>query len=78
VVVSRSATIQVLPKRWGNFLLVPGLDMDKVKSTMKRLLTLIALLGLAVGVFSGCEQSSTDNKAATDTNAPAAPATTNK
>ena len=44
---------------------------------MKRLLTLIALLGLAVGVFAGCNQSGSDTKSA-DTNAPAPPASTNK
>lgn len=43
---------------------------------MKRLLTLIALLGLAAGVFAGCNEGGTDNKSA-DTNAPPA-ASTNK
>ena len=43
---------------------------------MKRLLTLIALLGLA-GVFAGCNQGGGDTKAA-DTNAPPAAASTNK
>ena len=42
---------------------------------MKRLLTLIALLGLAVGVFSGCNQSGTDTGTKTDTNAPPATST---
>ena len=51
--------------------------MDKVKPTMKRLITLIALLGLAVGVFAGCNQSGSDNTAA-NTNNPAPPASTNK
>jgi hypothetical protein len=44
---------------------------------MKRLITLIALMVLAVGAFAGCEQSGSDAKS-TDTNAPAAPANTNK
>ena len=40
---------------------------------MKRLLTLIALLGLAVGVFSGCNPSSSNDTTTkpADTNAPA-------
>jgi hypothetical protein len=44
---------------------------------MKRLLTLIALLGFVVGVFSGCSPGGGDNSSAA-TNAPAAPASTNK
>jgi hypothetical protein len=44
---------------------------------MKRLFTLLALLGLAVGVFAGCDQSGGDMKSAADTNAPP-PASTNK
>ena len=43
---------------------------------MKRLFTLIALLGLAAGVFAGCNQSGTDSTN-TSTNAPPA-ASTNK
>jgi len=42
---------------------------------MKRLFTLIVLVGLAVGVFAGCNQGGSDTKS-TDTNAP--PASTNK
>jgi hypothetical protein len=45
---------------------------------MKRLLTLIALLGLAVGVFAGCNQSGSDTGKSMDTNAPPAAASTNK
>lgn len=44
---------------------------------MKRLLTLIALLGL-VGVFAGCNQNGSDTTKSTDTNAPPAAASTNK
>jgi hypothetical protein len=44
---------------------------------MKRLLTLIALLGLA-GVFTGCNQSGTDASKSPDTNTPPAAASTNK
>ena len=44
---------------------------------MKRLFTLIALLGLVVGVFAGCNQGTSDNTSAA-TNAPAPPASTNK
>jgi hypothetical protein len=63
---------------WSNFFLVLGRIMVKVNSTMKRLFTLLALLAVAVGVFAGCDQGgSTDTKSA-DTNAPAAPASTNK
>jgi hypothetical protein len=51
--------------------------MVNVKNTMKRLFTLLALLAVAVGVFAGCDHGSTDTKSA-DTNAPAAPASTNK
>jgi hypothetical protein len=51
--------------------------MVKVKPTMKTLFTLIVLFGLAVGVFAGCNQSSSDTKSA-DTNTPAPPASTNK
>ena len=51
--------------------------MVNVKNTMKRLFTLLALLVVAVGVFAGCDQGSSDTKSA-DTNAPAAPANTNK
>jgi hypothetical protein len=43
---------------------------------MKRLFTFIALLGLAVGVFAGCNQSGSDTTSAA-TNAPP-PASTNK
>jgi hypothetical protein len=50
--------------------------MVKVIPTMKRLLTLIALLGL-LGVFAGCNQAGTDTTKA-DTNAPPAAASTNK
>jgi hypothetical protein len=46
--------------------------MVKVIATMKRLFTLMALLGLAVGIFTGCNQSGGDTKS-TDTNAPATP-----
>jgi hypothetical protein len=60
-----------------HFLLVLQGILVKVKPTMKRLITLIALLGLAVGLFAGCNQSGGDTKSA-DTNAPAAPAGTNK
>ena len=45
---------------------------------MKRLFTLIALLGLAVGVFAGCNQNGSDTTKSTDTNAPPAAASTNK
>ncbi len=41
---------------------------------MKRLLTLMALLGLAVGVFTGCNQGGDTSKPA-DTNAPPATST---
>ena len=44
--------------RWGKFLLVLCSKLVKVIGTMKRLLTLIALLGL-VGVFAGCNESGT-------------------
>jgi hypothetical protein len=44
--------------------------MVKVMATMKRLLTLIALLGLTVGVFAGCNQSGSDSTKSADTNAP--------
>jgi hypothetical protein len=63
---------------WGKFLLVLIGNLVKVKATMKRLLTLIALLGLAVGVFAGCNQSGTTTGTSTDTNAPPAAASTNK
>ena len=46
---------------------------------MKRLLTLIALLGLVVGVFSGCNQGGGGgDTTAPATNAPAPPVSTNK
>ena len=45
--------------------------MVKVMATMKRLLTLIALLGLTVGMFTGCSPSGGDSTHSTDTNAPA-------
>jgi hypothetical protein len=61
----------------GKFLLVLGYNLVKVKATMKRLLTLIALLGLA-GVFTGCNQSGTDASKSPDTNTPPAAASTNK
>ncbi len=41
--------------------------------TMKRLLTLVALLGL-LGVFAGCNPSDSGTKTDAGTNAPAAPA----
>jgi len=62
--------------RWGKFLLVLCSKLVKVIGTMKRLLTLIALLGL-VGVFAGCNESGTSTSS-TDTNAPPAAASTNK
>jgi predicted small secreted protein len=52
--------------------------MVKVKRTMKRLFTLIALLGLAAGVFAGCNQGGTDTSKSADTNMPPAAASTNK
>jgi hypothetical protein len=59
---------------WGKFVLVPAGVMVNV-TRMKRILTLIALVGLAAGVFAGCEQGGTDTSSAT--NAPPA-ASTNK
>ena len=44
---------------------------------MKKLVMLVSLLGLMVGVFAGCNESSSDTKSAADTNAPP-PASTNK
>jgi hypothetical protein len=52
--------------------------MVKVKRTMKRLFTLIALLGLTVGVFAGCNQGGSGSTTSTDTNTPPAAASTNK
>ena len=43
---------------------------------MKKLVMLVSLFGLMVGVFAGCNESSSDTKSA-DTNAPP-PASTNK
>jgi hypothetical protein len=56
------------------FVLVAGGVMVNV-TRMKRIFTLIALVGLAAGVFAGCEQGGTDASSAT--NAPPA-ASTNK
>ncbi len=44
----------------------------KVTHTMKRLYTLLALLGLVVGMVTGCNPTSTETPGTT-TNAPAAP-----
>jgi len=53
-------------------------DLVKVTATMKRLSTLIVLLGLTIGaLLTGCSQSSDTGTTTTDTNAPAAPPSTN-
>ena len=44
---------------------------------MKRILTLVALLGL-IGVFAGCDQENDANKTAGTTNAAPASPSTNK
>jgi hypothetical protein len=63
-----------LSKTDSNILLVLFADFVKATPTMKRLLTLVVLLGL-LGVFAGCNPSDSGTKAPdTGTNAPAAPA----
>ncbi len=53
-----------------------------LRPPMKRIYSVLALLGLAITMFAtGCNQgdtTKTDNTTATSTNAPAAPASTNK
>jgi hypothetical protein len=55
-------------------------DLVKVTPTMKRIYTLIVLLGLVMGaVLTGCNQGPTENKPEAGTNAPTPPpASTNK
>jgi len=63
-------------KNKAKFLLVLFLDSVKVTPTMKRLYTLIVLLGLVIGTVTGCNDSGTKPDTST-TNAPPAGSTTN-
>jgi hypothetical protein len=59
-----------------NFFLVLFLVLVKVTITMKRLFTLIVLLGF-VGLLAGCNESTSTAPASTNA-PPAMPSTTNK
>jgi hypothetical protein len=60
-----------------NFLLVLSPVFGKLNPTMKRKLSFVVLLGLAIGaILCGCNQSSENKPTQPDTNAaPAAPST---
>ena len=63
-------------KNKAKFLLVLFLDSVKVTPTMKRLFTLIVLLGLVIGTVTGCNDSGSKPADGT-TNPPAATPGTN-
>jgi hypothetical protein len=66
-------------KNKAKFLLVLFSEFVKVTPTMKRLFTLIILLGLVIGAVTGCEKQDTSAPpAGGGTNAPATPPSTNK
>jgi hypothetical protein len=60
------------------FLLVLFSEFVKVTPTMKRLFTLIVLLGLVIGAVTGCEKQDSGTGGGASTNAPATPPSTNK
>ena len=63
-------------KNKAKFLLVLFSEFVKVTPTMKRLFTLIVLLGLVIGAVTGCENKDSSTPPAGGTNAtPPAPST---